>query len=117
MRQNPKVNAAADAIGEGVVGAASAAEGLMTATCEELNEGSDLGRIVNDDAWAEEKRVGVEGNATGRCVVAAEVADYTQVGDGFVGEGTADTVLIEAAGAPQAEIGVTDRSVKGGLRA
>lgn len=115
VRQNTDINAAANAIGEVGRGTAGSSEacGQMPSTCKKLNKGSEIRWVVHDDARAEEKRVRVEGNAAGGGVVAAEITDDTQVGDGFVGDGTADTVLIEVCAAAEVEVGVADGSVGG----
>lgn len=111
VRQNSEVNAATDAIGEVVGGAAS--YGQMCATREELNERRDFGWVMHVDARAEHISVGVEGDAAGRGVVAAEIADETQIVVGVVGEGAAKAVLVDVGAASEAEIRVADGGVDG----
>jgi hypothetical protein len=117
VRQNANINAAAKTIGEVGGRAAAVARGQMAGTCQELNKGSDLGWVVHDDARAEQEGVGVERNAARRGVVAAEVADDTEEGDGLVSDRAADAILIDAAGIAQTEVGVADGGVDGGLGA
>ena len=117
MGQNSDINAATCAIGEVGRGAAAGARGQMSGAHEELKKRSEFSWIVQVDARAEEKRVGIKGCAAGRGVVAAYVTDNTQIGDGVVGDRTADAVLTESVGAAQAEVGVAGGGVDGRLGA
>src|SRR6266699_2043018 len=62
---------------------------------------------------AEEIGVGVEGNAAGRGVVAAEVADDTEPPVRIIGDRATNAVLVDAPESTQAEIGVADGGVDG----
>jgi hypothetical protein len=115
--KNTDIHAAAKAVREVGVGAAAITEGDVAGACQELHEGRDLGRVAHDDAWTEHERVGVYGNAAGRGMVAAEVTDDAQIGDGLVGDGAADAVLVEVCAAAQVEIRIADGGVGGGLGA
>jgi hypothetical protein len=109
--QNADINAAANAKREvGIV--AVAVPSQMPGTRQELNEWSDAGRVVHDKARAKHKRIGVQGDAAWRTVVAAEIADNAEVGDGLVREGTADAILAEAAAAAEVEVGVAGGGVE-----
>jgi hypothetical protein len=59
-----------------------------------LRKRSEFGGAAQRHAGAEEIGVGVEGNAAGRRVVAAEVADDTEPLVGVIGERAADAVLV-----------------------
>ena len=115
--QNPDINAAANAIGEIVRGAAATAVAdiQMRAAREELNKRSELGRVMHDDTRAEHICVGIKGNAAGRSVIAAEVPDDAQVGDRLIGDRTADAILVEVCAAAEVKVGIADGSVEVGL--
>jgi hypothetical protein len=113
VRKKTDIHAAAEAIGK-LVGRAAAGTGGQTRPAkQELRKGSVFGGIAQRDAGAEEIGVGVEGNASGRSVVAAEVADDAEPAVGVIGERAADAVLVDAPGTTQAEIGVADGGVDG----
>jgi len=117
VRKYADIDAATHAIGEVGIGPAAGAYREMPGTREELDKGSELSRVVHNDARAEQERVSVEGNAARGGVVAAEVTDDTQVGDGFVGDRTADAVLVEVRAAAEVKVGIADGGVEIGLGA
>jgi hypothetical protein len=92
VRKKADIHAAAEAIGK-LVGRA-AAVGQTRPAKQELRKRTEFGGIAQGNAWAEEIGVGVEGNAAGRRVVAAEVADDTEPLVGVIGESAADAVLV-----------------------
>jgi hypothetical protein len=107
------IHAAAEAISKLVGRSATGTGGQTGAAKQRLPEGSQFGGVAERQPGAEEIGVGVEGNATRRGVVDAKVADETEPAIGIVRDGAADTVLVEAAGATQAEIGIPDGGVDG----
>lgn len=117
VRKYADIHAASKAIREVGIGTPTGARRKMPRACQELNKGSDLRRVVHDDARAEHKRVRVEGNAAGRGMVAAKVSDDAQVGDGLIRDGTADAILVEVRAAAEVEVGIADGSVNVGLGA
>ena len=113
VRKKTDIHAAAETIGE-LVGRAAAGSGGQTRPAnQELRKGIEFGGVAQRHAGAEEIGVGVEGNAAGRGVVAAEVADDTEPPVGVIGDGAANAVLVDAPGTTQAEIGVADGGVDG----
>ena len=67
----------------------------MPCTRQQLNKWSDAGRVVQNNSRAKKKCVRVQRNAARGTVVAAKVADDAEVGDRFIGDGPADTILAE----------------------
>ena len=115
VRKYADIHAAANAISEVGIGTEAVAYGEMPGTRQELNERGYFRRVVDDDARAEHKCVGIKGNAAGRGVVTAKVPDDTQVGDGLIGDRTADAILVEVCAAAEVEVGIADGSIDVGL--
>src|SRR6266481_5242848 len=77
VRQDAEVHASPEAIGKLAVGAATAADRDAGAAQKALNEGREVGRIVEGKPGAEKIGVGIEGNAGRRGMVATNVGDNT----------------------------------------
>ena len=112
VRKKTDIHAAAETIGESV-GRAAAGSGQARPANQELRKGIEFGGVAQRRAGAEEIGVGVEGNAAGRGVVAAEVADDTEPPVRIIGDRAANAVLVDAPESTQAEIGVADGGVDG----
>src|SRR5439155_20694104 len=117
VRKETDIHAATEAIGKLVRRAAAGTSGQTRPTQQELRKGSVFGGAAQGRAGAEEIGVRVEGNASGRGVVTAKVADDTEPVAGVIGNRAADAVLVDAPGTTQPEIGGADGGVKGGLGA
>jgi len=111
--QNAEVHAATKAIGKLAVGAATTAESEAGASDEALHKWRDMAGITEGKPGTEEIGVGVQGDAAGRGVVATNVGDDTEPPFGVIGDGTADTVLVDSAGTAEAEIRVAAGNVDG----
>src|SRR5689334_12309074 len=111
--EEAEVDAAANAKGEGVRGGGGAGEagGNVRATDQALNKGVDLGGITGRDARPKHVGKGVQRDASGRGVVAAEVADDAKEAVGVIGQGAAYTVLIDVSAAADVKIGIANGSV------
>src|SRR6267143_4839698 len=113
VRKKSDIHSAAQAIGK-LVGRAAAGSGGQTRPANlELRKGIELGGVAQRHAGADEVGISVEGNAAGRGVVAAEVADDTEPPVRIIGDRAANAVLVDAPGTTQAEIGVADGGVDG----
>jgi hypothetical protein len=115
VRNDRQVHAAAKAISKIGYRAAAIANRIVRGAHQELRERRDAGGIAEVNAWTEEIGVGVEGNATGRGVIAANIPNHAHKGNGVVGYGAADAVLTEAAVAAEVKVGITDGGVDGTL--
>src|SRR5580704_12925016 len=87
----------------------------MAGTRQKLKKRSDPRRIVNNDSRAKEKGVGIQRNAAGGGVVAAEVTDNANIRYGLIGQRTADAILTEVRAASQVKVGVAGGGVERGL--
>ena len=110
VRKDAKVHTAADAIGK-LVGRTPRRD--ARAAKEGLHEGMDLCGIAHGEARAEEIGVGIKRNAAWGGVVAANVSHNTKPMVEVIGNRAADTVLIEATGATEAEVGVAEGGIHG----
>ena len=113
VRKEAEVHAAANAVCKLVGRAAASSGGDARAAQESLNEWVDLGGIAQSQARAEKIGVGVQRNASRRRVVAAKIADSADPVVEIICDRAADAVLVDAAGASQAEVGVADGGVNG----
>jgi len=75
VRKESNIDSATEAVRELAVGTAAATDGDAGPADETLDEGSEICRIVQRNARAEEIGVGIDGNAGRRSMIAAEVAD------------------------------------------
>src|SRR6267378_1977450 len=110
MGKQADVHAATEAIGKLVEGAAVRD---VRAAKKDLRKWVDFGGIAKSQPRAKEIGVGVQRNPSRGGVVTAEIADEAEPALVIIGNGTTDTVLIDPAGTSQAEVGVTERGVKG----
>src|SRR6266568_1287367 len=94
VRKKTEIHATADAEGKLVGGKSASAE--TRAAEQGLRERIDFCGVAKSQARAEEIGVGIKGNAAGRGVVGAEVADKTEPAIGVISERTAHPVLVDA---------------------
>jgi len=115
VRKQADVHPATNAIRKLVESGAARSSCDARAAEKGLPKWIDLRRVAQSEAGAEEIGVGVQGNPARRSMVTAEIAHDAEPTPAFeiIGEGAADAVLIDAAGASQAEVGVADRGIKG----
>jgi hypothetical protein len=110
VRKDAEIHAATDAIGK-LVRRTPGRD--ARAAKEGLHEGVDLGGVVEGQTRPEEIGVGVKRSAAWGSMVAAKVADDAKPIMDIVGNRAADTVLIEAPGATETEVGVAEGGIYG----